>query len=108
VREKYARLDVVTSDGAAFIAQRDNPSICPGDGWQLLSRQGRPGRKGETGASGPRGEKGEKGEPGPMIVSWMVDRERYRAIPFCADGSSGPELNLRGLFEQYHSETSKD
>jgi hypothetical protein len=24
---------------ASFIAKRDNPGFCPGDGWQLLSRQ---------------------------------------------------------------------
>jgi hypothetical protein len=55
-REKYERLDIVALDDAAFIARRDNPGICPGDGWQLLSRQGRPGRRGENGERGQRGE----------------------------------------------------
>jgi hypothetical protein len=32
---KYKKLDIVVSDGAAFIAKRDNPGICPGDGWQI-------------------------------------------------------------------------
>lgn len=32
-REKYQRLDIVASDGAAFIAKRDDPGICPDDGW---------------------------------------------------------------------------
>jgi hypothetical protein len=54
---KYKKLDIVVSEGAAFIAKRDNPGICPGDGWQLMSRQGRQGRKGEDGARGPRGER---------------------------------------------------
>ena len=80
-REKYERLDIVALDGAAFIACRDNPGICPGDGWQLLSRPGRPGRRGETGERGPRGEKGERGEPGATVVSWQLDRERYRISP---------------------------
>ena len=30
---KYKQLDVVVSDGASFIAKRDNPGLCPGDGW---------------------------------------------------------------------------
>jgi hypothetical protein len=55
--ETYKQLDIVALDGAAFIAQHDNPSICPGDGWQLLSRSP-PGRRGETGQRGVRGEKG--------------------------------------------------
>jgi len=59
---------------------------------------------------GPRGEKGskgERGEPGPLFASWHVDRANYRAIPFLDDGTPGPELNLRGLFETYHEETSR-
>jgi hypothetical protein len=52
---------------------------------------------------GPRGEKGERGEAVPTIASWYIDRERYRAIPFMTDGSPGPELNLRELFEQFRS-----
>jgi hypothetical protein len=85
-REKYERLDIVALDGAAFIARRDNPGICPGEGWQLLCRPGRPGHRGETGASGPRGEKGEKGETGATVVSWQLDRERYRISPLMSDG----------------------
>jgi hypothetical protein len=42
------------------------PGLCPGDGWQLLSRQGRLGRRGEKGEPGPRGA---KREPGASIVS---------------------------------------
>jgi hypothetical protein len=52
-REKHEWLDIVALDGAAFIARRDNPGVCPGDGWQLLSRHGQPGRRGETGERGP-------------------------------------------------------
>src|SRR5215475_14638438 len=46
VDETYKQLDIVVSDGAGFIAKHDNPGICPGEGWQLLSRQGRSGRNG--------------------------------------------------------------
>jgi hypothetical protein len=27
--------------GDSFVAKRDNPGICPGDGWQLLSGPGK-------------------------------------------------------------------
>src|SRR5262249_26081735 len=94
----------VALDDAAFIAQRDNPGICPGEGWQLLSRQGRPGRRGENGERGQRGEKGERGEPGATVISWQLDRERYSVRPLMCDGKVGPVLELRGLFEQYLSE----
>jgi hypothetical protein len=105
-RERYERLDIVALDDAAFIARRDNPGVCPGDGWQLLSRQGRPGHRGETGERGVRGEKGERGEPGATVVSWQLDRLRYRISPLMSDGKVGPMLELRGLFEQFLSETS--
>jgi hypothetical protein len=84
----------------------DHPGICPGDDWQLMSRQGKPGRRGETGERGMRGEKGDKGERGqdaPTIVSWQLDRERYRASPLMSNGTVGPMLELRGLFEQFLS-----
>jgi hypothetical protein len=106
-REKYERLDMVALDGAAFIARHDNPGICPGDGWQLLSKQGRPGHRGETGERGARGEKGERGEPGATVVSWQLDRWRFRVSPLMSDGKVGPALELRALFEQYHAETDQ-
>jgi hypothetical protein len=37
-------------------------------------------------------------------VSWQLDQERYRAIPFMSDGTPGPELNLHPFFEAYHDE----
>jgi hypothetical protein len=47
--ETYKQLDIVACDGASFVATRDDPGLCPGENWQLLSRQGRPGRRGERG-----------------------------------------------------------
>ena len=101
---KYKKLDIVVSDGAAFIAKRDNPGICPGDGWQLMSRQGRQGRKGEDGERGPRGEKGDKGEPGTTVVAWQLDRERYCISPRMSDGKVGPVMELRPMFERFLGE----
>jgi hypothetical protein len=136
VYKKYAQLDVVEYDGAGYVARRDDPGLCPGDGWQLLASRGRAGDKGEPGPpgergepgpsgkkgesgeqgeSGPRGERGEPGPPGrrgergeatPTIVSWQIDRAHYRAIPTMSDGEPGAPLDLRPLFETYHVETS--
>jgi len=92
-------------DGGTFIAKRDNPGGCPGEGWQLLARQGKRGRPGERGHPGERGEKGEKGEPGPTLVSWQIDRQKYRASPLWGDGKVGPNLELHGLYEQFQSDT---
>jgi hypothetical protein len=43
----YKRLDVATLNSSWFIARRDDPGLCPGDGWQV----------------GPVGKKGPKGDP---------------------------------------------
>jgi hypothetical protein len=104
-REQYRELDIVVSDGAAWIARRDNPGICPGDNWQLMAKQGRRGRPGTPGERGARGEKGDKGEPGRSLVSWQVDRANYRASPLWSDGVVGPNLELHGLYEQYQDDT---
>jgi hypothetical protein len=69
----------------------------------MISRQGRQGRKGET-VIGPRGAKGEKGEPGTTLHSWQLDPERYRVSPLMSDGTVGPMLELRRLFEQFIAE----
>ena len=91
--------------GSSFIARNDEPGACPGSAWQLIASAGRPGRAGPTGRTGERGEKGDKGDPGPTIVGWQIDRLSYQAIPVMSDGTEGPPLALRGLFEQFHEET---
>jgi hypothetical protein len=98
--ERYTRLDIVALNGSAFIARRDDPGDCPGEDWQLMSA---PGKRGQQ---GPRGERGERGPSGTIINSWRIDRERYRATPLLSDGTEGPALELRPLFEQYHMESS--
>lgn len=67
---EYTRLNVVALNGATFIAKRDNPGACPGDGWQLMSAQGKRGGPGEP---GKKGEPGNRGLPGPEVVSVSVD-----------------------------------
>ena len=103
----YKKLDIVAFNGGSFIARRDNPGECPGPGWQLLTKQGKSGdkgAKGERGESGNAGARGERGEPGTTITGWEIDRDTFHAVPLMSDGKSGPPLELRALFEQFHTE----
>jgi hypothetical protein len=108
VHERYAKLDIVALDGAAFIAKHDDPGICPGDGWQMMSRQGKAGRPGCPGERGPRGEKGDAGPPAvvPQLIGAKVD-EKYNLIRVLSDGSK-EVLPLRRAFEQFHQETDSE
>jgi hypothetical protein len=99
---EYRQLDVVAFNGGSFVALKDAPGACPGPGWQLIASQGKRGVAGEKGA---RGQKGDAGASGATICDWKIDRARYVATPVMADGSDGPPLELRGLFEQFLHET---
>lgn len=68
----YAALTVVARDGGSFIALRDDPGPCPGEGWQLMTRQG---KAGPPGPKGERGEKGNPGLPGASPAALTVDSE---------------------------------
>jgi hypothetical protein len=97
-------LDVVALNGGSFVALRDAPGRCPGSGWQLLTSPGKRGPAGQSGEKGARGERGPPGEPGssgPTISAWKIDRAHYLATPLMSDGSEGPPLELRELFEQF-------
>jgi hypothetical protein len=107
--EAYDELDVVVLNGASFIARTNNPGPCPGEGWQMIARQGQRGVAGEKGERGPKGDAGAPGAPGadaPTLRSWKVDRKRFVAVPIMSDGKPGAELELRPLFEQFNIETS--
>ena len=56
----YAALDIVALNANSFIARRDNPGPCPGDGWQVMTQ----GKRGVAGERGAQGERGPKGDPG--------------------------------------------
>jgi hypothetical protein len=102
--EKYRALNIVALNGGSFIARKDDPGPCPGDGWQLIASQGKAGPKGERGLRGELGQRGERGEPAPLIVRWKLDQSAYAAVPVLSDGSEGPTLELRSLFEQFEME----
>jgi hypothetical protein len=60
-------------------------------------------------SQGKRGDKGERvlqGIPGvPVVIQkWRLDRDNYIAVPVMSDGREGPPLELRSLFEQFHTE----
>jgi hypothetical protein len=102
--ETYAALDIVALGGSSFIARREAPGACPGEGWQLIASAGRQGSKGPAGDPGARGERGLPGTAAPVIVGWKIDRKAYAAIPILSDKSEAPPLELRSLFEQFHDE----
>jgi len=93
----YTLGDVVVLDGGSFIARKDNPGKCPGDGWQLMAKQG------QRGVAGP---KGERGRDAPRIERWIVDRAALTVTPVYSDGIFGPVLELRELFAQFQSEAT--
>ena len=62
-------------------------------------------RQGQRGIAGERGERGLQGETGIGIRSWNIDSTTYVATPVLTDGTIGPALELRGLFEQFQIET---
>ena len=101
----YRRLDVVAFNGSSFVALKDAPGPCPGPGWQLIASQGKRGAAGEKGERGLPGPRGDAGLSGATISGWKIDRERYVATPIMSDGSEGPPLGLRELFEQFLLET---
>ena len=99
--DTYAHLDVVAYNGASFVARKNAPGSCPGPDWQLLAKIGKRGERGLQGETGPRGT------AAPTIRDWQIDRARYVATPIMSDGTQGPALELRALFEQFLLETER-
>jgi len=93
----YVRGDMVALDGGTFVARKDNPGPCPGDGWQLMARQG------QRGIAGPEGRRGPAGN---VISGCILDRSNFRVTPRLSDGSLGPPLELRALFEPVEDNTA--
>lgn len=100
----YEFMDVVALNGSSFVARNWDPGKCPGPGWQLIASAGKPGIKGQAGPKGEPGEKGERGLPGATVLNWKINQEDYTVALVMSDGSEVPALNLRTLFEQFHSE----
>jgi hypothetical protein len=74
----YTELDIVACNGASFVARSDDPGPCPGAGWQLWAKQGRPGDKGDK----------VKADPGPRPVAFVVDEEAVALTLALDDGTT--------------------
>jgi hypothetical protein len=80
----YQSFDIVMRGSSSFVALRDSPGMCPGEGWQLWAGSGRRGDKGER---GERGERGQKGDPGPGVVRGAFTADDMKLILTQSDGS---------------------
>jgi hypothetical protein len=87
--EQYNELDIVALNGGSFIALRDDPGECPGDGWQLLASRGKAGPQGPQGV---QGDKGERGAAGEAVVAADVDA--YGAVTLTNGDGSTVTLDL--------------
>jgi hypothetical protein len=85
--QAYHALDLVALNGGSFIALCDDPGPCPGEGWQLLARQGKAGAPGMRGEKGDRGEIGPAGQPGRSVVAFTLSDEGVLTLSF-DDGNS--------------------
>ena len=79
----YQAMDVVMMGGSGFVAVRDEPGPCPGDGWRLVASKGSRGAPGER---GPQGERGMPGPAGPALVAADIDDDGVLTMTN-ADGS---------------------
>ena len=68
--------------------------------------RGVPGRDGQQGPIGPRGERGERGQAARAIVEWRPDPVAFTIQAVLSDGSVGPMIALRSLFESYDAAVS--
>lgn len=75
---EYKRLNIVALNGAAFMARKDDPGPCPGEGWQVIAMRGKPGKPGES-------IKGDRGSA--ATVSDMEISEDGRLTLTNADGT---------------------
>ena len=99
--KQFSANDVVAFNGGSFVALKDGAGDCPGPDWQLIAGPGKRGKEGEPGKPG----KGEPGKPGAIIASWIVNAKDYSATPVMSDGTKGPAVEMRDMFEQFMIET---
>jgi hypothetical protein len=100
--EVYKQNDVVTLNATWFVARKTDPGPCPGPGW----KSGPTGKRGEKGERGERGQRGDQGAAGREVVAFEIDRKDYALVTRLSDGSAGPRLCLRELFEQFQAESA--
>jgi hypothetical protein len=86
----YLANDVVACNGSSFVALKDRPGPCPGDGWQLLASAGKRGPRGERGFQGPRGE--------PVKVKWLGFDSARMALTVTMNDATTTMIPLAGIF----------
>jgi hypothetical protein len=101
---EYRLFDLVTFRNAEWRARRDDPGPLPGEGWAISAQEGKRGERGRIGEPGPRGFPGPPGRDAPIITGWQ--RDGYEVVPVLEDGRQGAPLDLRALFELYHTEAT--
>jgi hypothetical protein len=94
----YNHLDVVALNGSSFVATRDSPGDCPGDGWQLLASAG---SRGPRGGRGGRGEKGERGDDAPVWGDISFDPQKMSVTLRDSNGTRGPTFSLDQFFCEF-------
>lgn len=82
--DEYFENDIVIVNGGSFVALSDAPGPCPGDRWQMWSRQGKPGQKGDP---GPRGERGPPGVTA-RLLGGRIDVEKMELVLVQDDGEA--------------------
>lgn len=97
----YSRLNIAALDGGAFMALRDGPGPCPGDGWRLLVARGKAGKPGDRGEQGERGLPGPEGNPGVGISDISIDG--FALIVSLTNGDTIAR-DLQPMFEEYHAQ----
>jgi hypothetical protein len=124
----YNHHDVVTSDSSSFVATKDNPGPCPGDGWQMLACGGKRGAPGERGPAGPAAAPMRFVESGldfrdgmitlevrlsdgstsrlPLFKNIVADASDF-TLRFEGTNGSALRVNLAPLFERFQSETRR-
>jgi hypothetical protein len=95
---EYNALDVVALNGGSFVARRDAPGPCPGNGWQLLASAGKRGMRGERGVQGFSGPAGRDGADAPIWTGIDFDPKRLSFSMRMSDGSLGPLISLDCIF----------
>jgi hypothetical protein len=65
-----------------------------------------PASAGSRDLPGRAARKATGGQSVPSVVNWIVERASYSVLPILSDGTEGPRLEFRPLFEQFDAETA--
>jgi hypothetical protein len=89
----YLANDIVAFNGSSFVALKDRPGGCPGDGWQLLASSGKRGPRGERGFMGPTGAAAPALKP-----KWLSFDSEKMALVITMSDATTTTLPLAGVF----------